>query len=266
MKYEQELAELSFSIITDSAQEDRAQACFKFIPKLVEALKVKGSFSYPFDSLKTISIQTSPDRLFRVFSWQLRWGDGLFRHFGAVQMNADSLVLYPLFDMSDSLQTDINAIGGADAWYGALYYNIYQFKHKKKIYYTLFGFDQNDLWSNKKLLEVLTFENGKPVFGAPVFQFEDSTRKKTVLNRFIMEYRKDATVSLNYSVDEKMIIFDHLVAPEERLVDLTFTYLPDGTYEGFKLKGGKWQHVEKIKTINIDKPDSPPVPVPKEKK
>lgn len=264
--YERELADLSFRIINDSSQEGRAQACFKFIPKLVEALKVPGSFNYPFDSLKTISIQTPPDRSFRIFTWQLRWGDGLFRHFGAIQMNSDSLMLYPLFDMSDSLAHSQTSVVNKDSWYGALYYNIYEHRHKKKTYYTLFGFDQNDLWSSKKLLEVLTFEHGKPVFGAPIFQFEDSTGKKTLLNRFIMEFRKDATTTLNYSADDKMIIYDHLVAPEERMADLKFTFLPDGTYEGFKLKSGKWQHVEKIKTININKPDSPPVPLPKEKK
>ncbi|GIV32727.1 MAG: hypothetical protein KatS3mg031_0262 [Chitinophagales bacterium] len=265
--YEQKLSKLGYAIVNDSTQEQRAQACFQFIPTLVEALKVPGSFYYPFDSLKTISILMPPDRSFRIFSWQLRWGNGLFRHFGAIQMRADSLVLFPLYDMSDSLQANPDTVVGAQYWYGALYYNIYPFRHKRKNYYVLFGYDQNDLWSSKKLLDVLTFdENGQPVFGAPVFEVKDSSGKKKLINRFLIEYRKDAAVSLNYSADDKMIVFDHLVAPEERLADLKFTFIPDGTYEGFRLKRGRWVYVEKIKTININKPDSPPVPVPKSQK
>ena len=261
-KYEQELAALSYSIVNDTAQNERADACFKFIPKLVEALKVKGSFEYPFDSLN-ISILKPADNSFRIFTWQLRWGNGLFRQYGAIQMNAqDQLKLYPLFDYSDSLATPETPMLGSETWYGAIYYNIYPFKLKGKSYYLLFGFDQNDLWSSKKLIDVLHFEKEKPVFGAPVFKFEDTLGNEILKNRFLLEYKKDAGVSLNYSEAEKMIIYDHLVAPEERLADLKFTYIPDGTYEGFKLKKGKWLHLDKIKTININKNDSPPMPQP----
>ena len=260
-QYERQLSELSFHIVNDSLQKDRADACFKFIPKLVEALKVKGSFGYPFDSLHTVSILTPPDKAFRIFTWQLRWGNGLFRQYGAIQMNTDDLLLYPLFDDSDSLDNIETQTLGNETWCGAIYYNIRQFKSKGKQCYLLFGFDQNDLWSSKKLIDVLHFENKKPVFGAPVFEFADSTGKKT-LNRFIIEYHKDAGVSLNYSEDDKMIVYDHLVAPEERLADLKFTFVPDGTYEGFKLKKGKWLHVDKIATININQNDNPPLPAP----
>src|SRR4051812_5783824 len=77
-KFEKELADLSNQIVNDSTQDLRAAACFKFIPKLVEALKVKGSFDYPFDSVD-VSILKPTDNAFRMFTWQLRWGNGLFR-------------------------------------------------------------------------------------------------------------------------------------------------------------------------------------------
>ncbi len=263
-KKEQELAQLSNQIVNDSLQDDRAAACFKFIPRLVNALKVNGSFHYPFSELETISILTPADKSFRIFTWQLWWGDGSHRYFGAIQLNTPGkLTLFPLFDNSDSLFYPIQDVLDNDTWYGALYYNIYEFGNKKKKYYLLFGWDGNDYWSSIKLIDVLHFENDKPVFGAPVFQLTDEDGKKKFQNRFIIEFRKDAAVSLNYSSEEKLIIFDHLVAPEERLEDLRFTYLPDGTYEGFKLKKDKWVHVEKIKTINIGHHDKPPVPVPK---
>lgn len=262
-KYERELALLSFRIVNDSVQEQRRDACFAFIPKLVEALKITGSFDYPFDSLQTISIIKPPDNTFRIFTWQLRWGNGLYRQFGAIQMNQPELVLYPLFDNSDSLNHAEDAVTDNNSWFGAIYYNIYQHAHKGKKYYTLFGIDMHDLWSTRKVLEVLHFANGKPVFGAPLFEITDSTGKKRVLKRFILEFSKLSIVSLNYSENDKMIIYDHLTAPEERLADMKFTFVPDGTYEGFTLKKGKWVHVDKIKTININRNDAPPVPVPR---
>lgn len=261
--YERELAKLSYSIINDSTEDLRGDACFAFIPKLVEALKVKGSFNYPFDSVH-VSITKPVDNTFRIFTWQLRFGNGLLRQYGAIQMNTpDKLTLFPLFDDSDSLAKSPTIVTGPDSWFGAIYYNIVPFKQKSGQYYILFGYDQNDLWSSKKLMEVLHFEDNKPVFGAPVFQYTDSiTKKITTVNRVILEYKKDAGVSLNYSEKEKMILYDHLVAPEERLADLRFTFVPDGTYEGFQLKKGKWIHVPKIKTLNINQDHAPPMPKP----
>ena len=40
-----------------------------------------------------------------------------------------------------------------------------------------------------------------------------------------------------------MIVFDHLISESEEPVK-KFTLIPDGTYEGFKWKNGKWVHVD----------------------
>ena len=134
-RFERELAAIGFRIVNDSSQDQRADACFKFIPKLVEALKMKGSFEYPFDSLQTVSILNPSDNSFRIFTWQLRWGNGLLRHYGAIQMNTPGkLTLFPLFDYSDSLENVTNKILDTETWFGALYYNIYEFKNKGKKY------------------------------------------------------------------------------------------------------------------------------------
>ena len=262
---EKNLQQLSYRIVNDSLQADRLKANIEFIPKLVEALKIPNSFLYPFDSLSQISVISPPDAAFRIFTWQLWLDNGLFRYYGAIQMNEPQLKLFPLFDYSDSLFYPIQQQLTPQQWYGALYYNIYEFKEKKKNkYYLLFGWDGNDLWSNKKILDVLHFKDGKPVFGAPVFFFEDSLGNQTTQHRIILEYRNDAVVTLNYSEEDAMIIFDHLTAPQQHMQDLKFAQIPDGTYEGFKFKKGKWIHVKKIQTININKFDDPPVPVPKE--
>lgn len=271
---ENDLLPLAKAIQQDTIEKNRANAVVKFIPALVEILKNSGSYNYPFDSLKKyVSIINAPDNAFRIFTWQLLRDKGSYRYYGAIQKNnLEKLELFPLLDFSDSLLAKENfrldtAVLTSKTWLGALYYNILHKKVKGNNYYFLFGFDGNDLWSNKKVMEVLWFKNNEPKFGAPFIQ---SPKKDKYLNRFIIQYRKDAAVSLNYNAAEKMIIADHLIAPEQRLEDLQFTFMPDGSYSGYKWKKGKWQYVEKIKVDVIGEFDKPPLPKPvnfdKEKK
>lgn len=261
-QHETELVELSNTIVYGLTERERAEACFKFIPKLVEALKTGGSYNYPFDSLKTVSILSPDDNSFRIFTWQLSKDNGTYRFYGAIQMNSpEELKLYPLYDYSDSLYSPVDSVLSNEKWYGALYYKVYETKHKKNKYYTLFGWDGNDFWSTKKILDVLHFEDGLPVFGAPLFDVSTDEEEK-IQHRYILEYKKTASVALNYLESEKMIVFDHLSAPEDRLADLKFTYIPDGTYEGFRWKKGKWEFVEKVYHYSIDEFDKPPLPKP----
>lgn len=82
-------------------------------------------------------------------------------------------------------------------------------------------------------------QEGKPIFGGPVFHIIENNRQKRV-NRFILEYKADARVSLNYDKDKDMIIFDHC---ESQIGDIhkKYTYVPDGTYDGLKWNGSSWE-------------------------
>lgn len=238
----------------------RYEACMEFIPHLVHALETPYSFHYPFDSLKEVSILYPPDSSFRIFTWAITTTSGIsYRFYGTLQMNTPDgkLKLFPFFDNTRYTQ-HLDTITSNKAWIGALYYRILENKRKGKKVYTLFGWHGIHFQSNQKLLDVLSFEDGAPVFGAPVFDFSrDSVPGKT-LNRFMLIYSKNAEVGLNYDPDEKLIIYDHLVSltgkPEEK-----YTLVPDGTYEGFKWQGGAWVHLSKIFHTESLKP---PIPQP----
>src|SRR5690242_8916456 len=58
-------------IIQGINSEDRFIADSLFTKMLVRALLIPHSFSYPFDSLETISRLYSPDSVFRIFTWHL---------------------------------------------------------------------------------------------------------------------------------------------------------------------------------------------------
>ncbi|MEX2589153.1 MAG: hypothetical protein WD334_03050 [Chitinophagales bacterium] len=266
---EDSLAVIAKQIIEGETEYDRAKACFEFIPKLVKALKIPGSFHYPFEKLQTISILKPEDNSFRIFSWVLQKNNKTFRFYGAIQMNTEdnALQLYPLYDYSDSIQNPMDTVLNNESWYGALYYKILEVKHRKNTYYTLLGWDGNDAMSTKKVADVLYFEDEKPVFGAPVFEImEEDAEETTIKNRIIVEYKVNSNVSFNYYPPEDMIIHDHVIAPDDKSKGLQFTYVPDGTYVGYKWKKGQWNYVERVFNKNIDKPDDPPVPHPSKEK
>ncbi len=99
-QYEDTLGFFGDSIVQSADWNIREQACIKFVKTLVRALKIENSFSYPFDSLKTISIVKPEDEKFRIFTWQLTLKDMSYRYYGTLQMSSPQLEMFPLIDMS----------------------------------------------------------------------------------------------------------------------------------------------------------------------
>lgn len=265
---EAEIQDLAFAMVLSPEDSNRIKANYAFIPRFVEALKVEGSFGYKFDSLPNLSILYPKDSSFRVITWQVSLKTGLYRYYGAIQMNSKQLKLHPFVDRTDSIRTPRDTVMGPEFWYGAFYYNLLETKHKGTAYYSLLGFDGNDLWSHYKVIEVLTFDKktGKPTLGAPIFDLSADESYIPInitkpITRFLLEYKFDAKVSLNYSADDKAIIFDHLISENEKATDIGFDRLPDGSYDGMKWENGKWTLVPNIYEMTIYRKD-PPRPSP----
>jgi hypothetical protein len=237
---------LSELILRGRDESTRQDANDRFIPKLVQALKTPHSFYFKFDSLTTISIQYPADSTFRIFTWGLELETSFYHHYGAIQMRTEQgeLKLFPLFDDSDYMN-NTDTVAGNKNWYGCLYYKVLHRRYFNKDYYTLFGWDPNNVRSQKKLLDMLTFKEGQPVFGGPYFSFAEDTIPKKTRNRFILEFKKDATISLSYNPEMDMIVYDHLIS-ESNQPSKPSTLVPDLDYEGFKWKAGKWMHIEKV--------------------
>lgn len=260
--YERRLISLSESIITAREMSQRYTSTYHFARTLISALKIPNSFDYPFDSVKKyISIITPPDKKFRIFTWSLKWGkDSLvtadsFEFYGAIQMNnKDRLELYGLYDNSGKIgKAEYSELSNRN-WYGALYYQMTTVKYRRKKYYTLLGWDGHSMASNRKVIDVLTFdEMGKPRFGAPIFDMDD---KKPPKYRIVFEFRDDAVMTLRYIKKKRLIAFEHLIPPSPKAVGLYEEYLPDGSYDYFKFKKGKWRKKEKlfdnVKNIPMD--------------
>ena len=259
---EDSLRVYAVKIIQGINASNRLDADSMFTRMLVRALKTKNSFHYLFESLQTISIQNAPDSSFRIFTWQLVINENVIRQHGAIQMNTPdgSLKLFPLIDKSDVTTNVQDTIGNNFGWIGAIYYKIILKKNGNQNYYTLLGFDENNIRSSRKLIEVLYFKNDEPVFGGPYFSSENKGSLAKWGSRYIMEYKKEAGPRLTYDKDLDLIIVEHLIS-ESNEPKKKWTMIGDGDYEGFVWKGNKWMHVDKV--FNQVTPDGQaPVPNP----
>lgn len=251
---EDSLKTIGQTMVYDQEPTRRFAADSLFIRVLVRALKLQGSFHYPFDSVYMISKLYAPDSSFRIFTWQFEKDQSFYRQRGAIQMNTPdgSLKLFPLIDISEFTTAPTDSVRSNLNWIGAIYYKLIQKNYNNKQYYTLIGLDDNEFGTTKKWIDVLTFDSkGQPRFGGPYFAYKkDSLKPAPPASRFCLEFKKDARARLNYDKDIDMILFDHLIS-ENNNQSQKYTLIPDGDYEGFKWQNGRWEHVVKVFTSNL---------------
>jgi hypothetical protein len=246
---EDSLKTIGRTMVYDESASRRFAADSLFIRVLVRALKLQGSFNYPFDSITTISKLYPADSSFRIFTWQFENNEDFYRQRGAIQMKtADgSLKLFPLIDVSSYTSSPNDSVRSNLNWIGAIYYKLIQKSYNNKHFYTLLGMDDNAFGTTKKWIDVLTFDDaGNPRFGGPYFAYRnDSIKPRQPVSRFCLEFKKDTRARLNYDADMDVILFDHLIS-ESNNVSKKYTLIPDGDYEGFKWNNGRWEHVDKV--------------------
>jgi hypothetical protein len=213
-------------------------------------LSLGASFSYPFDSLKHIGKIASPDKKLRIYTWNLPFSDGTHKYFGYIQYKKsknDLVITVKLNDQSESIEEPEKKILSSENWLGALYYQVAVTKFKGEVFYTLLGFDFNDFFSSKKLVEVLYFDNDdRANFGKPVFNYE-----KKILHRIIFEYSARASMSLKYDPEKDLIIYDHLSPSLPSLVGKYQFYGPDFSYDALKFEDGMWKVIPDVDVRNI---------------
>ena len=264
------------SIMEDSliATSDSMFDCFlpdlrvgyseRFVKQLVHALKIPNSWLYPFDSLSTIINIIKPDDIsFRIFNWEITPSNITKRYYGAIQQPGERLKLIGLNDYTEEVGKGAeDSILSGGKWFGALYYRIMSQEINGRKMYTMFGYNGSSSISNKKLLDAMYFEDNHVVFGAPIFGVSSHNFPGHRVNRFILEYKKDVQVSMNWNEEHKMIVFDHLVSqmndPHRK-----YTFVPSGQYDGMKWDNNTWNYVLDLIPVTILKDGEAPGDQPK---
>lgn len=260
---EDSLKRLAHNFIMDSLTAGRMRSDSQFVKTLIRALQIKNSFYYSFDSVSGVSIKYAPDSTFRILSWALAFDDYYSRQRAALQYRTnDGLLKFtPFRDYSEFTSKPMDSVRTKENWIGAVYYNIIKTQYNGKNYYTLLGFDNNNVTSNKKWIEVMTFNSrNEPLFGGPYFSFELDSIKKPTQYRHNIEYKKNARALLDYDEEMQLIIIDHLISESDEPENKS-TYVPDGDVEAFQWKNGKWVHIDKLYDFKL-KDGEFPLPTP----
>ncbi len=134
---------------------------------------------------------------------------------------------------------------GHSDWYGALYYNMRPLKGDKSSY-LLFGYQQNGKFDKTKVADVLIVKEESIQFGGEHFVTENPESRDDIKSRKLLTYSSDTNASFNYNEALDMIIFDHLMPRMGQQESQGSTYVPDGTYEGYEWKNGRFVYQAKI--------------------
>ena len=258
-KMEDSLIRSADSMFYTPIPDFRTEYCEQFVKQLIRTLKIPGSYNYPFDSLqKTVSIIYPEDKSFRIFNWPVAYTDVRLRYYAAIQMNSEELKLTPLYDNSDLLtKTDEDKIFGPKEWIGGLIYNIITKKVDGEPVYCLLGINDGNPISTKKFIDPLIFTDKGPTFGAPIFAIGSEKNPSKGVNRFLLEYKKGVSVSMNWDEEHKAILFDD-IASQINDPNRKYTYIPTGQYNGLRWVNGKWKFVNNlIPVLELKDGDAP---------
>ncbi len=272
---EQELSSLMNVMFSSKDDNERFNANEKFLTLLDNVLEYPNSFDYPFENLDKISILTSSDKKFKIFTWAVFSNEGDYDNFGMIQARnetTEEYEIYRLWDRSDDVFSPQEAKLTDTSWFGAVYYELITTKNENITYYTLLGWDGKDIYSKRKIIEPITFKrnSGRPNFGASIFY------KEKQLKRMIFEYAPTASFNLKwdnqyhkeggvkkakqkgmkknkpFEVEEakiersQMILYDELEPMCDGLGMVKNLSVPSGKVVGLRFERGKWRKVENL--------------------
>lgn len=196
------------------------------------------------DSIRNLYKISSNDKYVFIFTWAVQYSNHKFKYFGFIKYYSEESRKYYIEKLNHQPQEKdfLNKTVPPDAWYGAVYYSIILKKYKGEKQYILLGWDGNDDFTNKKIIDIIVIEEDEiPVFGKEVFKTESGFKK-----RMVFEYAERVSMILNYDKNLKMIIWDHLSPSKPELNGHFEYYGPDMTFDGFIFDKGIWTLISDV--------------------
>ena len=265
---------------------ERYLASEEAVGVLAAALAEEESERWQWQLPNYASVLTSPDKLFRIFTWAVVRDDGEFECFGAVQFYNDKEEEYQyqlLHDKSEEIMNREESLLTADRWFGAVYQEIIQTQMGDRTLYTLMGWNGVDNLTERKITEPVILRGGVPQFGAAAFRRERNIR------RIVLEYTNDAMVNLSYEMQtiqdvqhervkvkgtnryrtvekikerkERVIMFDEVEPQVPGMEGLFQYYVPSGVELAYAFVDGKWELRNgaqgRLKDKKLNKPFEP---------
>jgi len=185
-----------------------------------------------------------PDKKWRFATFTMLYQDGTYKNFGLIQkFNKKGCEIFSLEDNSENVKNPLHKSFGPSNWIGAIYYGVRKTSKKS---WLLLGLDMHNQESRFKIAEPFSFNaKGFPNFGAPIIKHEGKT-----YYRLMLQYKAVAQVRLNWDESLKMIVYDNLTPINTSAKFTPSFYVPDGSYNGLKLKGKVWHIILDVDARN----------------
>ncbi len=228
-----------YQSISTSDDNTNQSAEVAFHDSLLKVLSCDGAFFFVFDSLKKVGRVVSDDESLVLYSWNIPQPNGFNNYYCILLYYSKKEKKHFLFDLKelpDFFSQNRQMPANINAWPAALYYKVISVKYKGQVYYTLLGFNFNNILSNIKVIEAIYFNNNNEL------NFSDGLFLKgnKAQNRLVFEYNERVQMMLDYNTEKKMIIFDHLSPVKPSLEGQYQFYGPDLSYDGLLFIDGKW--------------------------
>ena len=215
------------------------------IKELKAYTKDEHDFLSDFKEIKNLSVIKSDDDYIYILSWAVQFSKKKLQYFGFLKFYNRNRGEYYVDEMLDNLDVKGNFQNKKvvpEAWYGALYYKIITIKYKGERHYVLLGWDGNDDFTNKKLIDILYLEDDDtPIFGKEIIEYEGQT-----ISRLVFEYGERVSMSLSYDEKSKQIIWDHLSPSKQELKGHYEYYGPDLSFDALLFDKGIWKYIPDI--------------------
>jgi len=207
-------------------------------------------FSHKFANLKYLGQIGSAKSQLKILTWNLLLDSSKSRYFcyfihTSGKKNIVSKLEGPYQEKSIRNDTTYSE----KDWYGALYYDLKNVKKDKQTYWVLLGIDYGNPSVTRKIIDILSFTpDGRVILGKKLFVAGGNNTKF----REVLEYSSEAVISLKF-LDDKSIVFDHLVPVSPSLKGEKEFYGPDFSYDAYNLEKGMWQFKTNVDIRNKKK-------------
>ncbi|MFW5805747.1 MAG: hypothetical protein ACOCVX_04380 [Bacteroidales bacterium] len=209
-----------------------------------EIMNEPDAFDYSYDSLKHITMLKSKDDMVRVFTWNIMYDNMRHDFFGFIQFENedDEYYFYELKDKTSNAPDADSDYESPGEWYGAIYYEMIEKKHRNTPVYTLLGWKGRDALVQQKVIETLKFNrHDEPEFGGGKIQV---VREK--MNRAVFRYSSQAQMILRFNEKNDIIVCDHLTPGNPKFKGQYDYYGPDYSYDAFEWDGKRWNFKSNI--------------------
>ncbi len=219
-------------------------------------LSMPGSFEMSLAGISWISEKVDEESTFKIYTWQLEKEEGRYDYFGYILKSSGEHIV--LSDVSNEIQDSEYMLLDAENWYGALYYNITSHMDAEgKPYNILYGIQKVDGFTTRKVAEVISFESDQLVLGKEIFMHSDERSKSDIKSRILLNYSSDANVTLNFHEGLGLIFFENLIPRMGTRPGQGPTWVPDGSYRGYKPEKGYWIYIDKVYDLISETPPRP---------